>query len=274
MLSDSFGGRILGVPVVDRSAHLTPGLGCTSGCFFCLTSSFFDHRYVPYLETGKEMFDVCEAIEKALGFRKFYVMDENFLAHPERAYELADLMEKTRQGVPFQRLQLGAEHRQGSGSTSWCDSASISVWLGVESNLETFPKNRGVDFASLVRDLRDHGILVLTSAILFLDQHDRHNIWDDIHSTVGLEPDLVQFMQLGPAPNSPVYKRLTAAGRIIEGVPYAQWHGQGQIWFRHPHFSPEDSRTDSHRGVPLRVRHPRTVAHPHVRHASSAATEP
>ena len=82
------------VPVTDSAGHLTPGLRCPNACFFCLQSNFFGNKYVPYLETGQDMFDVCVAIEKALGFRKFYVMDENFLKYPERAYELADLMAK------------------------------------------------------------------------------------------------------------------------------------------------------------------------------------
>jgi hypothetical protein len=72
-------------------------------------------------------------------------------------------------------------------------------------------------------------------------QHDPTNIWEDIHATVALEPDLIQFMQLGHAPNTPVYRRLRASGRLIEDVPYAEWHGQGQIWFRHPHFTREES---------------------------------
>jgi hypothetical protein len=240
ILSDSFGGRILGVPVVDRAGHLTPGLGCPNACFFCLTSSFFNHKYIPYLATGKEMFDVCEAIEKTLGYRKFYVMDENFLAHPERAYELADLMEKHGKNYRFSVFS-SAENITRVGVDFLVRLGVISLWLGVESNLETFPKNRGVDFARLVRELRDHGILVLTSAILFLDQHDQTNIWDDIQATVALEPDLVQFMQLGPAPNTPIYRQYKATGRIFEDAPYAGWHGQGQIWFRHPHFTPEES---------------------------------
>jgi len=240
ILSDSFGGRILGVPVVDRSGHLTPGLGCPGACFFCLTSSFFDHTYVPYLATGKEMFDVCVAIENALGYRKFYVMDENFLAHPERAYELADLMEKHGKSYRFSVFS-SAENIKKVGVDFLVRLGVISLWLGVESNIAAFKKNRGVDFASLVRQLRDHGILVLTSAILFLDEHDPTNIWDDIRATVALEPDLIQFMQLGPAPNTPVYRRLRASGRLIEDVPYAEWHGQGQIWFRHPHFTREES---------------------------------
>lgn len=240
ILSDSFGGRILGVPVVDRAGHITPGLGCPSACFFCLTSSFFSHKYVPYLATGKEMFDVCVAIENALGFRKFYVMDENFLAHPERAYELADLMEEHGKSYRFSVFS-SAENITRVGVDFLVRLGVISLWLGVESNIETFTKNRGVDFPSLVRELRSHGILVLTSAILFLDQHNRQNIWDDIHFMVGLEPDLMQFMQLGPAPFTPIYRRLKASGRIMENAPYAGWHGQGRIWFRHPEFSPEDS---------------------------------
>jgi len=240
ILSDSFGGRILGVPVVDRAGHLTPGLGCPNACFFCLTSSFFDHKYIPYLETGQEMFDVCEAIENALGFRKFYVMDENFLAHPERAYELADLMEKHGKNYRFSVFS-SAENIARVGVDFLVRLGVISLWLGVESKIETFKKNRGIDLAGLVRDLRHHGILVLTSGILFLDQHDRQNIWDDIRFMVGLEPDLIQFMQLGPAPFTPIYRRFKASGRIMENAPYAGWHGQGRIWFRHPEFSPEES---------------------------------
>jgi hypothetical protein len=182
------------------------------------------------------MFDVCVAIENTLGYRKFYVMDENFLAHPERAYELADLIEKHGKSYRFSVFS-SAENIKKVGVDFLVRLGVISLWLGVESNIATFKKHRGVDFASLVRELRDHGILVLTSAILFLDEHDPTNIWDDIHATVALEPDLIQFMQLGPAPNTPVYRRLRASGRLIENVPYAEWHGQGQIWFRHPHFT-------------------------------------
>jgi radical SAM superfamily enzyme YgiQ (UPF0313 family) len=240
ILSDSIGGRILGVPVVDRAGHITPGLGCPNACFFCLTSSFFNHTYIPYLETGKEMFDVCQAIENALGFRKFYVMDENFLGHPERAYELADLMEKHGKNYRFSVFS-SAENITRVGVDFLVRLGVISLWLGVESKIETFTKNRGVDFASLVRELRSHGILVLTSGILFLDQHDHDTIWDDIHFMAGLEPDLMQFMQLGPAPFTPIYRRYKASGRIMENAPYAGWHGQGQIWFRHPHFTPDES---------------------------------
>jgi hypothetical protein len=241
ILSDSFGARIMGVPVVDRAANLTVGLGCPNACFFCLTSSFFGHKYVPFLATGKEIYDVCVAIEDTLGFRKFYVQDENFLAYPERAYELADLMEKHGRNFRFS-IFSSADHVRNVGVDFLLRLGVISVWIGVESKFESLTKNRDVDFASLVRELRDRGIQVLTSGILFLDQHNRGNIWDDIRYMVDLDPDLTQFMQLGPAPFTPIYRQYKAAGRIMDEVPYSHWHGQGQIWFRHPEFSPEDSQ--------------------------------
>lgn len=240
VLADSFGGRILGVPVNDSAGHLTPGLGCPNSCFFCLPSHFFSHKYIPYLETGKDIFDTCVAIENALGLRKFYVMDENFLKYPERAYELADLMEKHGKAYRFS-IFSSAENIKKVGVDFLLRLGVISLWLGVESKFEIFSKNRGVDFPSLVRDLRRHGILVLTSSILFLDQHDHQTIWEDIRFAVGLEPDLTQFMQLGPAPNSTIFRRFNEAGRIMKDVPYREWHGQGRIWFEHPEFSREES---------------------------------
>jgi radical SAM superfamily enzyme YgiQ (UPF0313 family) len=236
----SFGGRVLGVPVEDRTGHLTPGLGCTQGCRFCSTSYFFGRQYIPLLETGRQMFEQCVAIERALDVRKFFVMDENFLQRPERAIELLALMEKN--GKPYRfSLFSSADTVQNVGVEFLTRLGVVVLWLGVESKLEVFDKNRGVDFKTLVNDLRDHGICVLTSAILFLDQHDHRTIWDDIRYIVGLEPDLVQFMQLGPVPYTPLYRGMSATGRLDRDVPYADWHGQQQIWFRHPHFAPEDT---------------------------------
>ena len=34
---------------------------------------------------------------------------------------------------------------------------------------------------------------------------------------------------------------MKATGRLMENVPYADWHGQGRIWFQHPHFNPEET---------------------------------
>jgi radical SAM superfamily enzyme YgiQ (UPF0313 family) len=236
----TFGGRILGVPVKDGSGHVMPGLGCPNGCRFCSTSHFFGRQYIPYLETGKQIFDLCVAIERALNVRRFFVMDENFLQHPERAEELLALMEKHGKTYRF-NLFSSAENITKVGVDFLVRLGVVSLWLGVESKFEVYDKNRGVNFKTLVNDLRDHGISVLTSAILFLDQHDHRTIWEDIRFIVGLEPDLIQFMQLGPVPYTPLYRGMKATGRLLENVPYRHWHGQERIWFQHPHFKADET---------------------------------
>jgi hypothetical protein len=236
----SFGGRILGVPAEDRTGHITPGLGCTTGCRFCSTSHFFGRQYIPYLETAEQMFEQCQVIEQALNVRKFFVMDENFLREKERARTLLAIME--REGKPYRfSLFSSAENVAAFGAEFLARLGVVNLWIGVESKFEIYDKNRGIDFARLVRELRDHGISVLASAILFIDQHDRDTIWEDIRYTVGLEPDLIQFMQLGPVPYTPLYRGMKATGRLLEDIPYPDWHGQEKIWFRHPHFTPEEA---------------------------------
>ncbi len=78
---------------------------------------------------------------------------------------------------------------------------------------------------------------MLASAILFLEHHDKETIHEDINWAIGLNSDLLQFMELGPIPGTRLYQEYDAAGKLISGIPWQRQHGQGEIWFRHPHFT-------------------------------------
>ena len=54
---------------------------------------------------------------------------------------------------------------------------------------------------------------------------------------IGLESDLLQFMELGPTPGTRLYQDYEAEGKLVDGIPWPQKHGQREIWFRHPHFT-------------------------------------
>jgi hypothetical protein len=111
------------------------------------------------------------------------------------------------------------------------------LWIGVESKWNVFEKTRGVDLGSLIKDLQNHGISVLSSSILFLEHHDKFTINEDIDWAIGLESDLHQFMLLGPIPGTRLYGDYEAEGKLLEDVPWPNKHGQDEIWFRHPHFT-------------------------------------
>ena len=167
-------------------------------------------------------------------------MDENFLLSPKRARELLALMEQHDKPWRF-GLFSSANTIERVGVEFLARLGVNKLWVGVESKEEVYEKNRGIDIKATIARLRDHGISVLASGILFLEHHDKETIWDDIKFMVDLSPDFVQFMQLGPLPGTALYQDYEAAGRLRNDLPYEEWHGQHQIWFHHPSFSAEES---------------------------------
>jgi radical SAM superfamily enzyme YgiQ (UPF0313 family) len=240
IMPSAFNRRVLGAPLGSDTGILIPGVGCTNACRFCCTSHFFDKKYTSYFETGRELFDLCLKIEEEKGFTEFGIMDENFLKKPERARELLELMEANGKLYRFS-IFSSAETIAKVGVEFLARMGVAFMWIGVESKYEMYEKNKGIDLKAMIRELRDHGISVLASGILFLEQHTRETIWDDIEFMVDMESDLIQFMQLGPMPGTALYQDYDRKELLRKDLPYEEWHGQHEIWFHHPHFSPQDS---------------------------------
>ncbi|MHC5036870.1 MAG: B12-binding domain-containing radical SAM protein [Planctomycetota bacterium] len=239
MLS-GFSKRVFGVPLKTDAAVLIPGLGCPNACRFCATSHFFGKTYLPFFDTGKELFDACRRIEERIGCRDFFIMDENFLKRPERAREMMRLMEEQSRYYRF-ALFSSAETVSRLGAKFLARLGIYFLWVGVESKQDMYEKNRGIDLQAMIGELRDHGISVLASGILFLEHHDKESIWEDIRFIVNMEADFVQFMQLGPVPRTPLFTDYRQRGLLNLDVPFEEWHGQHRIWFDHPHFTPKES---------------------------------
>jgi len=229
---------ILGVPLPGRySSLLVPGLGCVNGCRFCSTSHFFGREYTPYLRTGRDLFEAASRIADERGTDAFFVMDENFLKDTRRARELLAEMERRRRWFRFQ-IFSSAEAILAFGLDELVRLGVTFVWMGVEckSREANFAKNRDVEPAALVRELRDRGINVLASGILCMEHHTPENIQEDIDHLVDLEADFVQFMLLTPLPVTALYREMEAAGLLRGDLPYEEWHGQKELSWRHPHF--------------------------------------
>jgi radical SAM superfamily enzyme YgiQ (UPF0313 family) len=237
----SFNRQVMGVPWAPDAGILVPGVGCANKCRFCATSHFFG-RYIPYLKTGQEIFDVCCRYEDEKKITDFGVLDENFLKMKDRALELLELMEKNHRNFSFS-IFSSAETLTAIGDLDILVRLGVTfIWLGVESKKEIYAKNKNIDFKNLIMELRRRGISVLASSILFLEDHDKNTIWEDVDFTTSLNPDYLQFMQLGPMPGTKLYRDYEQEGKLIKGLPYASQHGQGKIWFQHDHFTREESK--------------------------------
>jgi hypothetical protein len=227
---------IYGAPILGKAGIVIPGVGCQNSCRFCATSHKFDRQYTPFLRTGRDIFLACRKSEEKLGVDDFTLMDENFCKDPYRARQLLEEMEKAGKAYTFSTFS-SAETIGNLGIDFLVRLGVTFLWIGVESKANLFEKTKGIDLHNLIASIQNHGITVLASAILFLEHHDKKTIHEEIDWAIGLESNLLQFMELGPSPGTRLYQEYEAAGKMIPGIPWPRKHAQDEIWFRHPHFT-------------------------------------
>ncbi len=242
MAASGFGGRIMGISLGSRpggtAAILIPSVGCPVGCNFCSTSALFGGKghFVNFYETGDELFEVMCEMEKKLKVRSFFTLDENFLLHKKRALRLLELMEANNKSWAIyvfssarvlQSYTIDQLVRLGIG---W-------VWMGLEGESSSYNKLHGVDTKALVQLLQSHGIRVLGSSIIGLENHRPEDMDAIIDYAVGHETVFHQFMLYTPISGTPLYEKHKQEGTLLteSEFPDADSHGQYRFNYRHPY---------------------------------------
>ncbi len=243
----AMGTRMMGVRLPDgpdtTAATIIPSVGCPMGCNFCTTSAFFGGKgkFVNFYETGDELFEVMSKIEAQLGSHSFFMMDENFLLHRERAMRLLERMKEANKSWALS--VFASANAISKYSMQELVELGISwLWMGLESPHSSYAKLQGADTLQLTRELREHGIRVLGSTIVGLEHHTRDNIAGEIEYAVSHGTDFHQFMLYTPVPGTPLYQDIKAQGRMLEGIDWADVHGQDKFNFRHPAITRDDSK--------------------------------
>lgn len=243
MVRSGFGTRMMGFTLPDvpgeTAAILIPSVGCPVGCNFCSTSAMFGGKgkFLNFYQTGDELFSVMCKIEEELKIRSFFVLDENFLLHRERALRVLELMEEKRKSWGIHVFSSARvlqsytmEQLVGLG-ISW-------VWMGLEGEKSQYAKLNNVDTRELVKKLQSHGIRVLGSSIIGLENHTPENIGAAIDYAVSHNTNFHQFMLYTPVPGTPLYEHHRQNGTLLpeSDFPLADMHGQYRFNYRHPHF--------------------------------------
>ncbi|MCF8052887.1 MAG: cobalamin-dependent protein [Desulfobacterales bacterium] len=246
----AFGSRIMGIPLKDgpgrTAAILIPSVGCPVGCNFCSTSALFGGKgkFVNFYETGDALFEVMCRIEKNLRVNSFFVLDENFLLHRKRALRLLELMEASQKSWSLSVFSSARVLR--SYSFEQIVGLGIDwVWMGIEGENTRYRKLGDIDTRQLVSDLHSHGIRVLGSSIIGLEDHTPANIDSVIDHAVGHNTDFHQFMLYTPNPGTPFYQEQQNAGTLKPEAdfPAADAHGQYRFSYRHPHITGDREET-------------------------------
>ena len=239
--------RIMGIRLPERkgatAATIIPSVGCPMGCNFCTTSAFFGGKgkFVNFFDSGDELFEVMQQMEDQLKVHSFFVMDENFLLHRERAMRLLDRMKAAQKSWTMSVFASANAIRKYTMQelvelgVSW-------LWMGLESPRAGYSKLSGSDTRQLTRELREHGIRVQGSTIIGLEHHTPDNIVSEIEHAVSHDTDFHQFMLYTPVPGTPLYQQMSDEGRMLSDVDYADVHGQFKFNFKHAAISREDSK--------------------------------
>ncbi len=239
--------RIMGVRLPDRkgatAATIIPSVGCPMGCNFCTTSAFFGGKgkFVNFFETGDELFEIMSHMEREMKVHSFFVMDENFLLHRTRAMQLLERMRHA--GKSWMMSVFASANAIRKYTAQELVELGVSwLWMGLESPRAKYSKLQGTDTHELTKELREHGIRVQGSTIIGLEHHTPDNILNEIEYAVSHNTDFHQFMLYTPVPGTPLYQEMSEQGRLLDGIEYADIHGQYKFNFRHGAISREDSK--------------------------------
>ncbi|PYX89242.1 MAG: B12-binding domain-containing radical SAM protein [Acidobacteria bacterium] len=239
--------RIMGVRLPERkggtAATIIPSVGCPMGCNFCTTSAFFGGKgnFVNFYESGDELFDVMCQLETELKVKSFFVMDENFLLHRQRAMRLLARMKET--GKSWELAVFASANAIRKYTMQELVELGVSwLWMGLESPQSSYTKLQGTDTRELTRQLRENGIRVQGSTIVGLEHHTPGNIEQEIEYAVAHDTDFHQFMLYTPVPGTPLYRDMAEQGRMLEGIDPADIHGQFKFNFQHAAISRDDSK--------------------------------
>ncbi len=244
LVYSGFGTRILGYSLDDKpgdgntAAILLPSAGCPVGCNFCSTSALFGGKgnFVNFYETGDEIFKVMCRLEEKLNARSFFALDENFLLHRKRALRLLELMEAHQKS--WSLMVFSSARVLKSYTFEQLVRLGISwVWMGMEGKESQYKKLKGVDTHELVRTLQSHGIRVLGSSIIGLEDHTPENIDEVIKYAISHDTDFHQFMLYTPNPGTPLYEEHQRKGTLLpeSEFPAPDTHGQYRFNYRHQH---------------------------------------
>jgi len=243
-VASAFGSRILGHTLSDKpgdtAAVVVPSVGCPMGCNFCSTSALFGGKgkFKNFFESGEELYRVLADLEKKLKVSSFFILDENFLLHQKRALSLLEQMKKHNKSWALYVFSSAKVLR--SYSIEQLVELGISwVWMGLEGKESQYSKLAGIETKALIEDLQDHGIRVLGSSIIGLEEHTPDNIDQVIDYAVSHSTDFHQFMLYTANQGTPLYRDLKEKGTLLppEEFKISDSHGQYRFNHRHPHIT-------------------------------------
>ncbi|MBN1104478.1 MAG: hypothetical protein JXL84_13755 [Deltaproteobacteria bacterium] len=239
--------RVYSFPLGTKVAHITGGLGCPNGCDFCCTSHFFKRRYVPFIESGRALYETMQRMEREArlagdDLSGFIFIDEDFFIHEKRAREFLNCV---REGGITQSI-MGFGSVQGLSRFTADEIAEMGfdiLWTAVEGVESGYKKLQGRGLEDLYRDLKSRGVAILSSMIIGFPYQDRAQVMKEFRRLMELGPALWQILIYFAFPGTPLHRKVIEEDRYIdayrENPDYRTFDGFS-MHFKHEHFTPQE----------------------------------
>lgn len=196
---------------VSRTGMVFAGLGCPNGCDFCCTSHFFRRKHIRLLPTGRDIYRVIQRYLEIESGMSIVILDEDFLLNRTRAMEFRQCVHEG--GRPLSVFAFASVKAISQYSvTEILEMGIDGLWIGWEGSRSGFAKQSGRPVEELFRELRDHGISVLSSMIVGLPYQTPEILEKELSDLLALKPTLAQFLIYGPTPGTPFFERVEKEG--------------------------------------------------------------
>ena len=237
--------RVYSFPLKTKVAHITGGLGCPNGCDFCCTSHFFKRKYVPFIKSGRELYDTMRYMERTAreageALSGFIFIDEDFFIHEKRAREFLACVREG--GIATSVMGFGSV--RGLSQFTADEIAEMgfdTIWTAFEGVESGYKKLQGKRLNELYEDLRSRGVAILSSMIIGFPYQDRARVMEELKMLIELGPSLWQILIYFAFPGTPLYQKVLEEDRYLshyrENPDYRTFDGFS-MHFKHPHFSP------------------------------------
>src|SRR5256714_2854022 len=224
-----------------QSVHLIPiesGRGCPYGCEFCTVTGFFGDsiRFRSNESVVGELLRLKQHARKNRRQVIVFFIDDNFAINIKRTKSLLrDIIDAGAQ-LPWM-AQISANLLRDEELVDLVAAAHGKwIFIGMESidsvNLADVNKNfnKPAEYSAVLNRLAQRGIYSITSFIIGLDNDTPGVAARTLEQIESWPPGLPVFGQLTPFPSTPLYTRLSPAGRLprpkkwLEFAPYQMGH--------------------------------------------------
>jgi len=215
------------------------GRGCMHSCSFCSIACIYRGKYL--VRPVEEVMRDIEQI-KRLGYRRFYLIDDNIVSDPDYLIDLTFRIKPMKMFWASQCTIKIAENDKLLKAIR--DSGCRILSLGIESlsqdGLDKLNKSwvRADQTEKLLKKIQRAGILPATEMIIGTDGDTPGSIEETTRFVMRCRIPAPKFYLLTPIPGTGFYHQLKAEGRLLH-EDYSLYNATKCV-YTPAHFSPEE----------------------------------